>query len=158
MGSKHSPGPTLSCSSLTDRARVAQCFVLEPKYRKLAKELEGVATFVQVDALSVEYNKGKAGPNALKKKAGIVKYPTFQVWKDRKLVGEIVGGDMEMREFEEGLRSLVLAWKVRPSEALRVTGLGETAGDFGSQGPGDLGFGKWLGGQGGGQQGRSLGE
>lgn len=56
-----------------------QCFVLEPKYRKLAHELEGLATFVTIDALSVEYNQGKAGPNALKKKAGVSKYPTFQV-------------------------------------------------------------------------------
>jgi len=35
-----------------------------------------------------------------------------QVWKQRQLVGEIVGGDIEVGAFEDALRSMVLSWKV----------------------------------------------
>jgi len=37
------------------------------------------ASFVMVDALLVEYNEGKTGRNKINKKAGVVKYPTYQV-------------------------------------------------------------------------------
>jgi len=130
-----------------------QCLVLEPKFQKLGVELADVATFVKVDALLVEYNEGKAGKNAIMKKAGVVQYPTYQVWKQRQLVGEIVGGDMEVQAFEDALRSMVLSWKGRPADPLRVTGLGATAKEYKSKGTfddGDLGFGKWIGGHGGG--------
>ena len=67
------------------------CFFLEPRFKKLAREFMDKAIFIKIDAIVLEYNDGKAGPSKLKGKCGVCKYPTFQVWKDGTLVGEIIG-------------------------------------------------------------------
>jgi len=67
------------------------CFFLEPRFKKLAREFMDKAIFIKIDAIVLEFNDGKAGPSKLKGKCGVSKYPTFQVWKDGTLVGEIIG-------------------------------------------------------------------
>ena len=67
------------------------CFFLEPRFKKLTLEFMDKTIFIKIDAIVLEYNDGKGGPNKLKGKGGVSKYPTFQVWKDGTLVGEIIG-------------------------------------------------------------------
>eukprot|EP00961_Rhodomonas_salina_P190908 2575925-Rhodomonas_salina.1 len=80
---------------------------VQPRFKKLARQLMDECIFVKVDGLVLEYNDGKAGPGGLKKRVGVTKYPTFQVWKDRYLVAEIVGGDFEPKQFEKNLKELL---------------------------------------------------
>jgi len=102
------------------------CFFLEPRFKKLARQLMDECIFVKVDGLVLEYNDGKAGPGGLKKRVGVTKYPTFQVWKDRYLVAEIVGGDFEPKQFEKNLKELLDVWMERKAEPLRIVGVGAT--------------------------------
>eukprot|EP00287_Rhodomonas_sp_CCMP768_P009510 CAMPEP_0196737788 /NCGR_PEP_ID=MMETSP1091-20130531/15410_1 /TAXON_ID=302021 /ORGANISM="Rhodomonas sp., Strain CCMP768" /LENGTH=187 /DNA_ID=CAMNT_0042081687 /DNA_START=245 /DNA_END=804 /DNA_ORIENTATION=- len=106
------------------------CFFLEPRFQKLARSLLDECIFVKVDGLVLEYNDGKAGPGGLKKRVGVSKYPTFQVWKERVLVAEIIGGDFEPRQFEKNLQGLIDMWLERKAEPLRMVGVGATKKAF----------------------------
>ena len=143
------------------------CFFLEPRFKKMAREFEDSAIFAKVDAIVLEYNDGKSGPSNLKGVCGVEKYPTFQVWKEGVLVGEIIGAqDFKPRDFERSMRGLLDEWEGKPVEALRLSGVGKTkqaykeergGGGGGKGGGGGRGGGfRRLGGDGGGE--RSLGE
>jgi thiol-disulfide isomerase/thioredoxin len=134
------------------------CFFLEPRFKKMAREFVDGAIFVKVDAIVLEYNDGKAGPSKLKDKCGVNKYPTFQVWKEGSLVGEIVGAqDFRPKDFEKSLRDLLDEWEEKPVRPLRLAGVGETKQAFREErGGGGGGFGRGRGEGGGGQ--RAMGE
>jgi len=129
------------------------CVFLEPRFKKLAHQFMDSCMFVKADGLLIEYNDGKSGSGTLKFAIGIEKYPTFQVWKKRTLVAEIVGAqDFEPRDFERMLRGLILDWSTKEEEPLRLTGVGATKKQFYSKdthGGGGGGRGDGMSGNGG---------
>lgn len=139
--------------------------------------------FAKADGLLVEYNDGRSGPSNLKSRAGIVKYPTFQVcpaspvtrhpyssfsrsftaalcqvYKGRVLVAELSGEELEATKFDAELRRIISEALAAEPSPLRLVGFGATRKQFdeAANGGGGGGGGRRGGSGGGGGASRSF--
>ena len=78
-----------------------------------------------------------------------------QVYKERKLVGELVD-DLDVQTFERKLRELIEVSAVRPSDPLRIVGVGATRQAYETGTDGRFGGGGGFSGRGGPSGGRSM--